>query len=91
MPGAVIEAMALEAPVVASDIPQVREVVSPDTALLVPVGSSTAVARAILAVMQDESAARQRAYRARAQFLDRFTIDGVVAQMCRFYERALAS
>ena len=47
MPGSVIEAMALETPVVASDLPQVREVAG-DCALLVPVGDVDGFARAML-------------------------------------------
>jgi glycosyltransferase involved in cell wall biosynthesis len=86
-----IEAMALEAPVVASDLPTLHDAVADgDTASLVPVGSPERLAAAIAATLADPEAAAARAQRAHHRFATHFTIDRVVDQMRAFYERALA-
>jgi glycosyltransferase involved in cell wall biosynthesis len=85
-----IEAMALEAPVVASDLPTLEEAVTDgDTAILVPPADPVRLAAAIVATLADPVAARARAQRARERFLERFTIDRVGDQMLAFYDRAL--
>jgi glycosyltransferase involved in cell wall biosynthesis len=90
MPGTVIEAMALEAPIVASDIASVREVVGDDcVAVLVPPGDPRALANAVTSTLDDPDAAARTA-RARHRFLDAFTIERSAAEMVRFYERVLA-
>jgi glycosyltransferase involved in cell wall biosynthesis len=89
LPGTVLEAMALEAPIVATDIPPVREAVGEGCALLVPVESPRAFADAVIALLESPDAATERARRARARFLERFTIDRSVAGMLAFYERAI--
>ena len=54
LPGSVVEAMLAGCPIVAADIPVIREVIShEDTGLLVPPKSSTALAEAILRVARD--------------------------------------
>jgi glycosyltransferase involved in cell wall biosynthesis len=89
LPGAILEAMALEAPIVASDIPPVREVVGDSHAILVPPSRADALAVAILESLSTPSEATARAQRARLRFLDRFTLDEVADGMIRFYDRAL--
>jgi glycosyltransferase involved in cell wall biosynthesis len=89
LPGTVLEAMALEAPIVATDIAPVREAVGEGCALLVPVESPGAFADAVIALLGSPDAATERARRARARFLERFTIDRSVAGMLAFYERAI--
>jgi glycosyltransferase involved in cell wall biosynthesis len=85
-----IEAMALEAPVVASDLPTLHDAVADlDTARLVPPDDPARLAAAILANLEDPASARLRAGRARERFLQHFTIDRVVDQMLGFYDRAL--
>lgn len=87
---ALLEAMALEAPVVASDLAPIREVVGPETpALLVPPDDPCALGRAVISTLIDGPGAGSRADVARARFLQRFTIDGVADDMMRFYDRAL--
>jgi glycosyltransferase involved in cell wall biosynthesis len=89
MPGGLIEAMALEVPIVASEIAPVREVLGdPAPARLVPPGDAVRLAGAILDAIDDPSPADRAA--ARARFLQCFTIERVAAEMLRFYERALA-
>lgn len=86
-PGAVMEAMALDVPVVASDIPSVREVTADDSALLVPPDDATALAEAIGTVIEDPKTAWLRATRARTRFLQRFTVDQVADETMTLYER----
>jgi glycosyltransferase involved in cell wall biosynthesis len=87
-PGSVIEAMALEVPIVASDIPAVREVAgSGDTALLAPPEDANALGEAIVAAL-DDPGSRTRVQAARERFLDSFTADRVARQMIALYERA---
>lgn len=85
-----IEAMSLEAPVVASDLPTLHDAVADgETACLVPPGGIAALAAAIVETLEDGTAAAGRAARAHQRFLQRFTIDHVVDEMAAFYERAL--
>ena len=90
-PGAVLEAMALEVPIVATSLPAIRELVDEDCAALVPSQDPAGLAFGILRVLGDQSSARERANVAKQRFLARFTLDRVVEQMIRFYETALAS
>jgi glycosyltransferase involved in cell wall biosynthesis len=92
LPGAVLEAMALEAPIVASDLPMVRETVTDGvTARLVPGGRAAALGAAVLEVLDDAAGATERATRARADFLDRFTIERAADGMVAFYRRAMST
>jgi glycosyltransferase involved in cell wall biosynthesis len=85
-----IEAMALEAPVVASDLPTLEDAADDDTAVLVPPADPARLAPAIVATLADPDAARRRTAAARARFMARFTVDHVADQMLGFYDRALA-
>jgi glycosyltransferase involved in cell wall biosynthesis len=89
---AVLEAMALEAPIVASDIPAIREVLgaAEERALLVPPDAPGALAAAISRTLTDAAAGGARALAARERFLERFTLDRVADATLVFYERALA-
>ena len=92
LPGVLIEALALETPIVAADIPSVREVVgsgADGVATLFPPDRPEALARAVLGTLADATAT-DRARRGRAVFDARFTIGRVADQMVEFYERALA-
>ncbi|HEX4490208.1 MAG TPA: glycosyltransferase family 4 protein [Acidimicrobiia bacterium] len=88
MPGAVIEAMAMALPIVASDIPSVREVVEPGVnALLVDPSDHRALADALLTLLADP--ARRRAFGAESRriFESRFRLDASVRAMYALYER----
>jgi glycosyltransferase involved in cell wall biosynthesis len=86
-----LEAMALEAPIVASDLPAVREAVGDgDTALLVPPDRPAVLAAAVTATLADPAAAASRARRARERFLAELTVDRVADAMADLYRRALA-
>jgi glycosyltransferase involved in cell wall biosynthesis len=84
--------MALEAPIVASDLPAVREVVGADgeRALLVPPDRPAVLADALLRTLADPVAAAARASAARERFLETFTLDRVADATVSFYDRALS-
>ncbi|MGH2725154.1 MAG: glycosyltransferase [Actinomycetota bacterium] len=89
-PGAMLEAMALEAPIVASNLDVYHDAVKDgDTALLVPPDDPRALASAIVDALSDPAAAAGRAGRARARFLERFTTEKVAHEMLELYRRAL--
>lgn len=86
-----LEAMALETPIVASDLPAVREVLGPEQARLVPPAEPDALADALAATLAAPDDARRRADAARRRFLDEFTVDAAARGMRAFYERALGT
>lgn len=82
---AVLEAMALELPVVSYAVPAVVEVLG-DTGVVVPIGDDAALATAVLEVLRSPSAeVRGRALAARSRFDDAFTITAVAEQMATWY------
>jgi len=92
LPGAVLEAMALGVPIVASDLPGVREAVgSTDTARLVSVGGAKAFASAVAETLTDLAGSATRAKHAQERFRAYFTIDHAAEGMHAFYERALGA
>jgi glycosyltransferase involved in cell wall biosynthesis len=86
-PGVLVEALALEATIVASDIPQIREVVGPDCAILAASEDARAFAEAILTGLSDER--RQPRLLGRERFERYFTLDRMVDAMMDLYGRAL--
>ncbi len=92
VPGAVLEAMALEVPIVATAIPTVSEAVkSGEHALLVPPEDAGALAATILSTLRSPDTFRQRAQAALTRFHEHFTIDRAADGMVRFSESALSS
>ena len=90
LPGVVLEAMAMGAPVVATDLPPVREAVPDDRyALLVPPEDPAALAAAVTEVVADRTGAECRVEAARARFAERFEVVAVSRAMVDFYRRAL--
>ena len=89
LPGSVLEAMAAGTPIVANDLPQVREVVGPQEARLVRCDDISALAGAVVGLLSNREAARARASRAQQRFLDHFTLDRVGEGMAEFYRRSL--
>lgn len=91
-PGALIEALALEAPAVASRIPSVTELAgdTEDIVKLFPVGSRTGLAEAIVSLLSNPELARQRAQVGRERYLSRYTLDRVADGMVEFFKRSVA-
>lgn len=88
LPGAVLEAMALGLPIVAFDIPPVREVVAVnENALLVETGSTAQLTTAIQTLLEDQALANRFSQRSRAIFLERYTLEKSAAQMIDLYTR----
>lgn len=88
-PIVLFEAMAAEAPVVATAVGGVPDVVSSDEALLVPPQNAAALAVAIRSVMSDPRGAAQRARAARARLERDFAVEPWVARYKWVYERVL--
>jgi glycosyltransferase involved in cell wall biosynthesis len=89
MPGSVIEAMALETPIVASDLPQVREIASDGCAMLVRAGDVDGFARAILDCENHRDSTKRRVECAFTRFGEHFTIADTARRMLGFYERCM--
>lgn len=90
-PGAVVEAMALALPVVASDIPPVRELVRPEaTGFLVPPERDEPLADALHALLADRPRAAALGRRGRELFLAELTLDHSVRGMAALYRRLAA-
>jgi glycosyltransferase involved in cell wall biosynthesis len=88
--GVVLEAMALEVPIVASDLPALKGILQADrNALLVRPEQPQVLANALSAVTADPEAAAKRTEEARKDFENSFTAAAIANQMLAFYERAL--
>ncbi|WP_432478404.1 glycosyltransferase [Nocardioides sp. GXQ0305] len=86
---AVLEAMGIGTPVVAGDVAAIRETITGEGALLVPVSDPSALARAVVDALGDPAAAAARAEVASCRFRSRNTIQRVSEAMLDFYGRAL--
>jgi glycosyltransferase involved in cell wall biosynthesis len=88
-PGGVLEAMALETPIAATDIPAVREVFGgEECGWRIPSDDVDSLAATLGEVLTERTGDRTAA--ARARFLERYTIEGVAGEMVRFYERVVS-
>jgi phosphatidylinositol alpha-mannosyltransferase len=89
------EAFACATPVIASDISGYRDVMTPETGVLVPPGNAQALADALVGLVQDEP--RRRAYGAAARRIarERYSWEDVGRRLASIYElvagRAAAS
>jgi glycosyltransferase involved in cell wall biosynthesis len=85
--GAAIEALAMETPIVSSDLAGTRGVlVDGADARLVPVGDAAALARALGGVLDDRVAAGELADRGRKVFDERFTLSRSAERMAALYD-----
>jgi glycosyltransferase involved in cell wall biosynthesis/peptidoglycan/xylan/chitin deacetylase (PgdA/CDA1 family) len=88
--GVLLEAMALETPIVASDLPALREVLDDgECGRLVPPGQPQELRNAIVKALGDGKETMARVRAARRRFEQVYTADRVAEQMLRFYEHAL--
>lgn len=90
-PGVLIEAMALEIPAIASDIPSARELAGATGSAieLTPPDSIDELARAVAGLITDRERAADLAAAGRQRFLDRYTIDGIADAMVGLYRRCI--
>jgi glycosyltransferase involved in cell wall biosynthesis len=85
--GTVLEAMALECPIVASRLPTLLETIDESTAALVASGDPDQLARTVVAVLADSSSAGTRARAARRRFEQDFTIEVSARRIADLYYR----
>jgi glycosyltransferase involved in cell wall biosynthesis len=90
-PGAVIEAMALGLPVVASHLPTLEELVEDGrSGLLILPGDPKRLAEAISHVLDDPTRRRRLGARGRELFLERFAVETSSRRMLELYGRVVA-
>lgn len=86
--GAMIEAMALSLPIVATSFPGVEEVVEAGgNADLVPIGDPDALAHVISSLLDDKDRAAIYGRRSLARFEERFTLERSAKRMVELYEQ----
>ena len=90
LPGAVLEAMALERPVVSSDLPTVREAIDDHAYAMVLPGDADALGRAVVRCLRDPARA-DKARAARQRFDELFSPSSVAARLRELYEDTLTS
>ena len=89
---AVMEAMALGIPIVASDIPGNRDLVVPEqTGYLVPVGDRAGFARHVLRLVNDPELAARLGEAGRRRVAEHFTVENMVAAYAGLYREVLAA
>jgi len=89
--GAVIEAMALGLPVVASDIPAMREVLVPgENAVLVTPSDPESLADVVKRLLDAPDQIERFGERSRHRFEDRFMLDRAVDRMVALYDEVAA-
>lgn len=90
LPRSLLEAAACGRPMVATNVPGCREVVRPDTGLLVPLDDAAALAQAIAKLAQSPELRRQFGASARALAVERFSSDAIGHAIVDLYQ-ALAA
>jgi glycosyltransferase involved in cell wall biosynthesis len=89
--GALLEALAMSMPVVASDLPAFREFLVPgENAILVPTGCASAFAEAIARLLDDKPLRGRMAAANLQLFERRFQLDAVAQQTERLYREVAA-
>jgi phosphatidylinositol alpha-mannosyltransferase len=87
----ITRAFACAAPVVASNIPGYREVVTEETGALVPPGDADALAETVAALLADEPARAERGRAARERAMSEYAWPLLARRLADCYERVLAS
>jgi len=91
LPGAVIEAMALGLPIVASDIEPVRETVEVGrNAILVKPASAIELASGIECILKDSQTAQAFGGRSRKIFEERCTLEQSMVRLMKFYHQVIS-
>jgi glycosyltransferase involved in cell wall biosynthesis len=90
MPMSLLEAMALEKPVVATDVGGVAEAVEAEkTGILVPPGDQEAFAEALLKLAANPALAQQLGKAGRQRYRDLFFLERMIADYARAFEQVL--
>jgi len=91
LPSAVLEAMALGLPIVASDIEPVRDTVEEGrNAFLVKPASPVELATAITRILEDRQTAQAFGKRSREIFEERLTLEQSMVQLMEFYRQVVS-
>lgn len=91
LPGALIEAMFAGCPIVAADIPQIRELIQHEVSgLLVPPGDAQCLGTGICRLLQNSELASRLGAEARRIALLKYDIRVVTRQMGDFYDRVIS-
>ena len=85
--GTVLEAMALECPVVSSRLPTILETIDDSTAELVTPGDVDDLARGLLTALVDKQTASRRASASRLRFEADYTIEASAHRTAKLYQR----
>jgi glycosyltransferase involved in cell wall biosynthesis len=89
---AVLEAMALGVPVVASDTPAHRTVIANrETGFLVDIGQRSEMARWCLRVLEDQELSRQMSEAAKRRAIAQFGVEPFVEQCRKLYDQGLST
>jgi phosphatidylinositol alpha-mannosyltransferase len=83
-------AFACAVPVVASDIPGYKAVMTDDTGVLFPVGDSDALAEAVGNLLEDEPRRRELGEHARRIAVERYSWDGIAERLEQIYREVAA-
>lgn len=86
----ITRAYACATPVVASDIPGYREIVTPETGALAPPGDPVALAEAVTALLDDEPSRAERGRAARELAAKRYAWPLLARRLADCYERVLS-
>jgi len=89
MPMALLEAMAMELPVVATDVGGISFVVGKNEGLLVDAGNSEALSSAIFSLINDPSLRGDLGKNARAKVVREFSIDACYRKYREVYKNVL--
>jgi glycosyltransferase involved in cell wall biosynthesis len=90
IPKVLIEGAACGRPIVATDVPGCREVVRhEENGLLVPVGDSKALAAALLRLIRDAELRKSMGRKGRALVEKEFSLEKVINDTCKLYEKLL--
>lgn len=88
MPGSILEAFALEVPVVGSDAPSIVEILDGGRlGAVVPRADATALAASLSALLDDPDRRGDLAAAGRTRFLERYDVDQVADATVALYER----
>ncbi len=82
-------AFACAVPVVASDIPGYRDVMTDDTGLLVPPGEPKAIEDAVVRLLEDEELRQRLGAGARRRAVEEYSWDAIAARLSDIYELVL--
>ena len=90
IPKSVLEAMSAGKPVIASDIPGIKEVIKEgDNGILVPPKNPRMLAKAILTLLEDRSLRKKLGWNARKTVLDKFAWNKILNMLKSVYEEAI--